>query len=578
MAPVELNIVCFRYRAENPDRVNEEIVVKLQESGIVAPSTTRIAGRLAIRAAIVNHRTSKTEIDALVDGTLTLGRALRPSSVQPKTAWRGGGIPSYEVLNAALEVVNQRLASHPGSIESLCQRGNFLELMGRSREALDTYAELLAVDPTHRGALNSSGNLLSSFHRNAEARKAYAQAAASHPCDPMSLVNYANCLRKDGALEEAHEHFERALKTDPNYWQAHLGISSVLADLGDTEGAALHRRAAFQGRCVVPLTYRGKQPPITVLELVAIGAGNARIKLFLSDRIYKRYLVATEFLDANTILPPHQLVINSIGDADSAGAALAGAQALLAHTTAPVINAPGAVLATGRCEIARRLTGLPGVITAKTVTLSRELLAAPDALATLTRHGFAFPFLLRTPGFHGGEHFLRVDEPDGLAEALATLPGRDLMVIEYLDARGRDGKTRKYRVMMIDGRLYPLHAAISHQWKIHYFSAEMADSPEHRAEDAEFLENMTGVLGDQAISALKGIQTALGLDYGGIDFGLNERGEVLLFETNATMAVFPPAEDKHWDYRRPAVARICAAVHKMLMARAMIAHRDCART
>ena len=105
-----------------------------------------------------------------------------------------------------------------------------------------------------------------------------------------------------------------------------------------------------------------------------------------------------------------------------------------------------------------------------------------------------------------------MDEPDGLAEALATLPGRDLMVIEYLDARGRDGKTRKYRVMMIDGRLYPLHAAISHQWKIHYFSAEMADSPEHRAEDAEFLENMTGVLGDQAISALKGIQTALGLD------------------------------------------------------------------
>jgi len=76
MAPVELNIVCFRYRAEDSDRVNAEIAVRLQESGVVAPSTTRIVGRTAIRAAIVNHRTSRTEMDSLVEGTLAQGRAL----------------------------------------------------------------------------------------------------------------------------------------------------------------------------------------------------------------------------------------------------------------------------------------------------------------------------------------------------------------------------------------------------------------------------------------------------------------------------------------------------------------------
>jgi glutamate/tyrosine decarboxylase-like PLP-dependent enzyme len=86
MAPVELNIVCFRYRPKNSNaddsdpeqsnRINDEIVIKLQESGIVAPSTTKIRGRLAIRAAIVNHRTSRTEIDALVENTLALGRSL----------------------------------------------------------------------------------------------------------------------------------------------------------------------------------------------------------------------------------------------------------------------------------------------------------------------------------------------------------------------------------------------------------------------------------------------------------------------------------------------------------------------
>ena len=75
LAPVALNIVCFRYRCAESDRVNAEIVVALQESGIVAPSTTTIDGRLAIRAAIVNHRTERVDIDALVEATLVFGRA-----------------------------------------------------------------------------------------------------------------------------------------------------------------------------------------------------------------------------------------------------------------------------------------------------------------------------------------------------------------------------------------------------------------------------------------------------------------------------------------------------------------------
>lgn len=73
LAPVALNIVCFRYRSEDADRVNADLVVALQESGIAAPSTTTINGQLAIRAAIVNHRTTVSDIDALIDATLELG-------------------------------------------------------------------------------------------------------------------------------------------------------------------------------------------------------------------------------------------------------------------------------------------------------------------------------------------------------------------------------------------------------------------------------------------------------------------------------------------------------------------------
>jgi glutamate/tyrosine decarboxylase-like PLP-dependent enzyme len=73
LAPVNLNIVCFRYRAADADTVNGEIVVGLQESGIAAPSTTILDGKLAIRAAIVNHRTDVCDIDRLVAGVLEFG-------------------------------------------------------------------------------------------------------------------------------------------------------------------------------------------------------------------------------------------------------------------------------------------------------------------------------------------------------------------------------------------------------------------------------------------------------------------------------------------------------------------------
>ncbi|HEX3499180.1 MAG TPA: aspartate aminotransferase family protein [Stellaceae bacterium] len=75
LAPVGLNIVCFGYRSAESDRVNARVVADLHESGIVAPSTTTIGGRLAIRAAIVNHRTGPEDIDALVEATLAFGRA-----------------------------------------------------------------------------------------------------------------------------------------------------------------------------------------------------------------------------------------------------------------------------------------------------------------------------------------------------------------------------------------------------------------------------------------------------------------------------------------------------------------------
>jgi glutamate/tyrosine decarboxylase-like PLP-dependent enzyme len=76
LAPVTLNIVCFRVRegAADIDALNRDIVADLQEAGIAAPSTTTIDGKLAIRAALFNHRTIAADADALVDGVLQCAR------------------------------------------------------------------------------------------------------------------------------------------------------------------------------------------------------------------------------------------------------------------------------------------------------------------------------------------------------------------------------------------------------------------------------------------------------------------------------------------------------------------------
>ncbi len=85
LAPVALNIVCFRYVAADGelDRLNADIVMDLQEAGIAAPSTTTINGVLAIRAAIVNHRTAPADIAILVDAVLEAGRKRVAEKVPP---------------------------------------------------------------------------------------------------------------------------------------------------------------------------------------------------------------------------------------------------------------------------------------------------------------------------------------------------------------------------------------------------------------------------------------------------------------------------------------------------------------
>ncbi|MEM7763796.1 MAG: pyridoxal-dependent decarboxylase [Pseudomonadota bacterium] len=81
MAPVSLNIVCLRYvdtalNAQELDALNEEILLRIQESGSAVPSQTQLHDRFAIRVCITNHRTTQSDLDALLESVVRFGDAI----------------------------------------------------------------------------------------------------------------------------------------------------------------------------------------------------------------------------------------------------------------------------------------------------------------------------------------------------------------------------------------------------------------------------------------------------------------------------------------------------------------------
>jgi TPR repeat/Tetratricopeptide repeat len=444
------------------------------------------------------------------------------------------------------------------AISHALTRARALAMHGDDTAAKHAYVDLLHVDPTHFAALNELGALAAAGGHRSAARTVYAQLVRNYPDDPVGYVNLGNLLLEDGEVAGAREHYQAALDVDPEFPEAHQGLARVLTEFGDPV-ADQHWHRGFADRATINQPYRGAGPGIPMLLLVSARGGNIRTQQWIHDRRFAITAIYTEFYDPALPLPPHRLVVNAIGDAELCDEALMRAQQLVARTTAPVINSPAMVSATGRAEIARRLSGVPGVIAPVTTSLPRLALLAHDALD--------FPLLLRAPGFHTGQHFRFVEHHAALTDAVAALPGDKLLLIQYLNARGPDGMARKYRVMFIDGVLYPLHLAISADWKVHYFTAAMATNAACREEERHFLDDMPAVLGQRAMAALAGICTTLGLDYAGIDFALSDDGSVLLFEANATMAVIPPGPAPLWDYRRPAAEAVSLAVTRMLAQR-----------
>jgi glutamate/tyrosine decarboxylase-like PLP-dependent enzyme len=72
LSPVQLNVVCFRHRGfgladDALDAFNDELVIRLQESGVAVTSSTTVGDKRAIRVCIVNQRTRDEDVTILLN-------------------------------------------------------------------------------------------------------------------------------------------------------------------------------------------------------------------------------------------------------------------------------------------------------------------------------------------------------------------------------------------------------------------------------------------------------------------------------------------------------------------------------
>ena len=84
--PVGLSIVCFRYRppgfAGDLNELNERILVNLQRGGSSYVSNAQAGGAFALRACVLNHRTTMRDMEILLEDIRAVVRTGRLTSLQ----------------------------------------------------------------------------------------------------------------------------------------------------------------------------------------------------------------------------------------------------------------------------------------------------------------------------------------------------------------------------------------------------------------------------------------------------------------------------------------------------------------
>lgn len=256
-------------------------------------------------------------------------------------------------------------------------------------------------------------------------------------------------------------------------------------------------------------------------------------------------------------LPHHDVAMVAVCETDRNRRLLKHIETLVKSWPRPVLCAPDRIARLSRDGACRLLQSAPGMVVPVTTRIDRE------TLESIGRS--EFPIIVRPVDSQKGRGLVKLDRPDAIAGYLQTRPENVFYVARYVEYRGPDGQFRKYRIVLIGGRPYACHMAISDHWVVHYMSAGMRESAAKRAEEARFFAGFEDGFARRHRDALLAIDKRLELEYVGIDCGETPDGELLIFEVDSGMTVHAMDPADIFPYKQPQMRKVFGAFRRMLM-------------
>jgi tetratricopeptide (TPR) repeat protein len=472
-------------------------------------------------------------------------------------------------LDEALAHQRLALALEPQRAEAHVLMAHTLREMVRLREAEASYRHALELQPDHFDAHLFLGLTLADLAEFDGALAHLRHAVALRPGSHPAQLRLGSLLSQLGLHDsEMRQCLQRCIDLEPHNADGYIALGNEFLRTKELARSQAMFEAAQALRPLLRKPAIKETADFSVLMLDTAGAGCTPVDYLSGKSVYDRNfycVMARTSPHVELLKTSGAVVFNMIGDADNGAQVLPFAVDLADRLGMPVINHPRAVLGTSREAMAARLAGTPNARIAKTVRLSADMLASVATNGALD--GLSLPLLVRTAGTHGGDAFEKVDSLEPIAAFVARHPGVDFYVTEYVDYRSADGLFRKYRFICIDGELLPYHLAIHSDWMVHHFRTDMANQRWMQQEEEAFLARPHETFDAAQQAAVLAMARATGLDYCGVDVGIAPNGDVVFFESNATMLVHDE-KDGPFVFKNPYIARIKRAFDAMIARRA----------
>ena len=448
-----------------------------------------------------------------------------------------------------------------------CNFGDLYLRHGQHQRAIELYLQALKLNPRHWAARANMVHALMAAKQYLVAKAILIELKSERPRDASIRHLLGKARFELNEVEPAITSFQEAVALNPQDSESINWIGALKQSLGDQAGA---QAAYAESARIQPLIRRpaAKQPAeFRVLSLYAPFGGNTPTEYLFQDAFFDidtLSLFAARDYDAAQLGQNIQLVINLVSDADQTDALLPLAADLVDRLGLPTVNHPRRVQQTTRDAVATLLQGIPGCRVPQALRLKAGAERTEAALETMLP--FSSTVLARPVGTHGGDDFEKIEDVAALSAFLSQRTDHDHYLIEYINYVSADRHFRKYRFIFIGTEILPYHLCIGRDWKLHHINTDMAHQPWMQKEEATFLNNPAAVFGLAQMQALQAIRERIGLDYFGIDCGLDAAGNVVVFEVNASMLVH--ARNEGFVYKDPAVRRIKLAYDAMLRKRA----------